>query len=112
MDFTHDDDDTNSHVFVIPLQRPASAKVSLNTSALVTLSQAGGDPVRSDHSLQPIPNKTGVNPWQLQYPVAYPHSVRAAIGLQEAVQLVTQRAREALNDQREPARRALLHQHG
>ena len=31
---------------------------------------------------------------------------------QETVQLVTQRAREALNDQRETARRALLHQQG
>ena len=36
----------------------------------------------------------------------------AVFGHQEAVQMVTQRAREALNDQRETARRALLHQKG
>ena len=39
-----------------------------------------------------------------------PQSVLAALGRQETVQLVTQRARQALNDQRETARRAVLHQ--
>ena len=64
------------------------------------------------HSLNPIPNQTGANPWQLQYPFTYPQSVPAVLGPQETVQLVTQRAREALNDQCETARRALLHQQG
>ena len=41
-----------------------------------------------------------------------PQSVFAVLGPQEAVQLVTQRAREALHDQRETARRAVLHQQG
>ena len=55
-------------------------------------------------SLQPIPNQTGVIPWQSQYLVIYPQSVHAVLGPQETVQLVTQRAREALNDPRETAR--------
>ena len=38
--------------------------------------------------------------------------MRAVLGPQEAVQLVTQRAREALNDQRGTVRRAVLHQQG
>ena len=62
------------------------------------------------HSLQPRPNHTRANLWQLQYPVAYAQCVPAVLGPHEVVQLVTQRAREALNDQRETARRALLHQ--
>ena len=49
------------------------------------------------HSLQPIPHQTSVNPWQILYPVTYPQSVPAVLGLQ-AVQLVTQRAGEALNN--------------
>ena len=61
--------------------------------------------------LQPIPSLTRVNPWQLQYPVTYFKSVLAVLAPQEAVQLITQRAREALNDQRETAPRALLYQH-
>ena len=79
---------------------------------IVTFSQAGSDPVRNVHSLQPMPKLTGVNPWQLLYLCTHLQSVPAVLGLQETVQLVTQRAREALNDQRETARRALLHQHG
>ena len=59
-------------------------------------------------SLQPIPNQTGLNPWHIQYPVTCPQSDVAVLGPQEAVQLVTQRAREALHDQRETVRRALL----
>ena len=51
-------------------------------------------------------------PGQLQYPVANPQSVPADLEPQEAVPLVTRRAREALKDQRETARRALLHQQG
>ena len=64
------------------------------------------------HGLQPIPNQTSGNRWQVQYPVTYPQRVFAALGTLEAVHLVTQRAREALNDQRETARRVLLHQQG
>ena len=63
-------------------------------------SPAGSEPVRHVHSLQPIPNQTGLDLWQLQNP----QSVPAALGPQEAVQLVTQRAREALHDQRETTR--------
>ena len=53
-----------------------------------------------------------MNPWQLLYLCTHLQSVPAVLGPQETVQLVTQRAREALNDQREIARRALLHQQG
>ena len=53
-----------------------------------------------------------MGPWQLQYPVTYPQRVPAALGPQEAVQMITQRARDALNDQRETVRRALHHQEG
>ena len=73
------------HITDIPWQLPASASVFRRTnSALVTLSS--GQP----------------------YPATYPRSVLAVLGLQEAVQLVTQRAREAQNDPRETARRATL----
>ena len=56
--------------------------------------------------------RLGANPWQLQSPSTYPQGSPAALGLQETIQLVTQRAREALSDQREAARRALLRQEG
>ena len=59
------------------------------------------------HSLQPTPIQTRTNPWQLQYISTYTQCVPAVLGPEEAVQLVTQRAREALNDQRETTRRAL-----
>ena len=49
---------------------------------------------------------TGKNHWQLQNPQSFP----AVLAPQEAVHLVTQRAQETLHDQRETARRALLHQ--
>ena len=42
----------------------------------------------------------------------YPPGFISSFGLQETVRLVTQRAREALNVQRETARRALLHWQG
>ena len=89
MDLTHDDDDTKSHMSDVPLQGPASAKFPSNISALVSLSQAGSDPVRNVHSLQTIPNQTGVNPWQLHHPVAFPQSVPAVLGPQEAGQMFT-----------------------
>ena len=93
-----------------PLQRPASAHDSSNNSALVTFSHADGGLLRSVPSLHPTPSQTGVNTWQLQYPITHPQGVPAVLELQETVQLVTKRAREALNDQHETARRALLHQ--
>ena len=93
----------------ILLQFPRSANFPLNISASVTLSPAGGDSVRNVFSLPLIPNQTGLNPRQLQNP----QSVPAVFGPQEAVQLVvTQRAREALHDQVETARRDFLHQQG
>ena len=97
VDLWHDDDDTNCHVFDIPLQVIASAHVPSNTSALETFSQAGSDTMQNVHSLQPIPNQTGVNPLKLQYTVPYSQSVPAVLGPHEAVQLVTQRVREALS---------------
>ena len=103
VDLAHDDDDTRSRMSDIPLQLPASAQFS---------AEAGSDPVRNVFSLQPIPNQTGVNPWQLQNPAIQPQSVPAVLGPQETVQLVAQRAREPLHGQRETARRALLHQQG
>ena len=82
----------------IPLQLPAGAHVPSNSAALVTFSQgAGSDPVPNAHSLQPIPHQTSVSPWQILYPVTYPQRVPAVLGPQ-AVQLVTQRAGEALNN--------------
>ena len=53
VDLTHDDDDTNSHMSNIPLELPASANMSSNSSALVTFSQAGSAFVQNVHSLQP-----------------------------------------------------------
>ena len=57
-----------------------------------------------------ISGQTGVNPWQLQNPVTYSQTVPAALGPQEAVQVVTHRGRGALHDQRETGRRGPLHQ--
>ena len=62
VDLTRDDGGTFAHMSDIPLQLPASANVSSNISALVTSSQAVGDPVQNVHSLQPIPNQTGADP--------------------------------------------------
>ena len=59
--------------------------------------------MRNVPSLHPIPSQTGLNPWQIQCPSAYPQRSPAVLGHHETVQLVTQRAREALNDQRETA---------
>ena len=64
VDLTRDDDDTTSHVSDMPLQLAARAHFPSNSSAVVTFSLAGGDPVQNVQSLQPIPNQTGVNPWQ------------------------------------------------
>ena len=110
-----DDDDADSHMYDIPLQLPASANTPSNNSALVTFSQSGSDPVQNVHSLQTDIKTDRENPWHLQSPVTYPlppQSVLANLGPQEAIQLVTQRAQEALYDQRNSARRVLLHQQG
>ena len=71
MDLTHDDDDTNPPMSGIPLPLPASAHISSNNCALVTFAQAGGNPTPNVHSLQPIPNQTAANPWQVLYPATY-----------------------------------------
>ena len=98
LDLAHDDNDTNSHV-----QHPVTASREC---------KVGSDPVQIVQSLQLGPNQTGVNPWHSQYPVTCPESVPAVLGPQKAVQMMTQRARDALNDQREAARRVLLHRQG
>ena len=81
-----------------------------NNAALVTFSQDGVHFMQNVHTLQPIPNQTEEHPWQLQYPATYLQIVHAVLGTQDAVQLVTQGARESLNDQRETARLVLHHQ--
>ena len=110
--FTHGDEDRNPQVSDILWLLSASANVASNNSALVTFSQAEGDLMRNVPSLHLTPSQTRVNPWQLQCPSANPQSSPVVLGLYETVQLVKQRAREALNNQRETARRALLHQQG
>ena len=103
VDLTHDDDDTHSRMSDIPLQLPASAH-SVEQFCIGNVSHTlGGDPVQNVHNLGPIPNQTRVNPWQFQYLVTYLQSSLAVLGTHEAVQLVTQRAREAPNDQHETA---------
>ena len=97
-----DDGDGNSQMSDTPLQLPASANVAPDNSALVTFSQAEGDLMRN------VP----------QNPSTYPH--QQFLDLRELInrlhnnqlfnQLVTQRAREGLYNQRETARRVLLHQ--
>ena len=71
VDLTRNDEGTISHMSDIQLQLPASASVSSNTSAVVTLSEAEGDLMRNVPSLHPKPSQTGVNAWQFQYPNAY-----------------------------------------
>ena len=98
----------NSHMSDIPLHFSASAHFPSNTSALITFSQTGSDPVQNVHS----PNQTGLNPWQYQYLVTQSQSAFAVLVLQDAVQLVTQRAREALNVQRASVRRVVFYYQG
>ena len=70
VDSTHDDEDNNSHLSDIPLQRPARENVSSN-SASETFSQVEGDVMRNVPRLHPMPSKIGLNPWQIQYPSTY-----------------------------------------
>ena len=93
------------------LQRLASAHFSSTNSALVKFAQAEGDLMRNVLSLHPVSNQTGVILWQLSQYIL--QGVLTVLRPQVTVQLtVTQRAREARNDQRETARRAVLHQRG
>ena len=108
LDLTSEDDDTNSHMSDIPFQHSASAHVASDISGVVTFAQAEGNLMRNN----PIPSDTGVNPWQIQHLCAYHQGSFAALLPQETVHVVPQRAREALNNQRETARRPLLHQQG
>ena len=68
--------------------------------------------MRNVPSIHLIPSQTRVNPWHFKYSSTYPQGSPSVLGPHETVQLVTQRAREALNNQRETSRRALFHQHG
>ena len=107
VDFTHDDDDTNSRMSDIPLQLPASANASSSSNAaLVTFSQADGDLMRKVHSLHPIPNQTSVNPWQSQNPQDIPSDPKRLFNW------LHNEHEKALNFLREKARRALLQQQG
>ena len=108
VDLTRDDDDTNSHKSDIPSQLPASATFLSNNSALVMLSQAGDDPVQNVHS----PNRYQIRilgsysillhifKWYLQF---LDLRRNFAIGYTTSM---------TLNEQREKARRALLHHLG
>ena len=69
-----------------------------------------GDLMRNVRSLHPISSQTRWILWQTQYPSTHPQVLPTVLGPQETVKLVTQRAREAVNVQRETVRRALLHQ--
>ena len=101
VDLTDDDGDTISHMSEIPLQLPTSANASSNNSALVTFAQAG-ERSRATRSLSPTDTKSDqCESFALMYPATYPQCVLAVLGPQEVVQLVTQRAQEALHDQRE-----------
>ena len=77
---SQDDEDGNSRVSDTPLQLPASAGVSSDTSAWVTFSQAESDLMRNAPSLYPIPSQIGVNPWQLHFPSTFPQGTPAVLG--------------------------------
>ena len=136
VDLTRDDDDTNSRMSDIPLQLPAGAVSNryhirqdwilgnytisfhllkvyfpLNNSALVTLSQAGRRRVKCSQTLTDTKSDR-IESLAILNPVPSLQSVFAALGPQEAFQLLAQRAWEALHDQRETARRAPLRQQG
>ena len=106
VDLTRDSDGTHSHMSDITLQLLASANAPSNNAALVR------DLMQNVRSLRPWPNQSGKSLGNDSIPLHTRKSVLAVLGPQETVQLVAQRAREALNDQRETARRALPHQQG
>ena len=64
VDLTLHIDGTPSLMSDIPLQLPASANVSANNSAWVTVSQVGRDLKQNVRSLRPWPNQSGKIPWQ------------------------------------------------
>ena len=103
-----DYDDIHPHMSDIPLQRPASAHVSSDTSALVTCPQDVSDHMRNAPSLQPIPSQILGN---YRIPLRTLKVYLQCLDLKKRVKLFTQRAREVLHD-REAARRALFHKLG
>ena len=98
VDLTQSDEDENSHMSCKAVQLPASAIVASDTSALVTFSQVEGNLLRNVSSPHLAQSQPGVNSWQPLYPTTHPQGLPAVLGPQ--VQLVTQRALEALNSQR------------
>ena len=58
-------------------------------------------------SLHPMPSQTGANPWQFQRSSSYPQGSPVLVP-QEIVQLARQRAREAVNVQRETSQQGEL----
>ena len=93
----------------ISLQLP-SANVASNSSALVAFSQAESDLVRNVRCLHPIPSQTGGKSLAITVPQHLQGSPEVLLGPQITAQQVRQRAREALNVQRETARRTVLRQ--
>ena len=113
VDSRHDDEDNNSHMSDIPLQRPTDTNVSSDTSASVTFSQIEGD-LDAEFSKSPSDTESdqGRSLANTVSQYIHPQGSPAVLGPHETVQLVTQRARENQNDQRETARPTLLHQQG
>ena len=108
VNFTHDDDDTHSRVCEIPKHLAASVIVSVGHFCIGdVLTNCKGDPVQNVQS--------SADPkWDQRESLAIavsrtcPQSAPEVLRPQAAVQLVSQRAREALTDQRETGRRTLL----
>ena len=110
VDMTRDDYDTNSHMSDIPFVFSRQCKMfHLTTLHWYRSHVAEGDFMRNVPRLHPIPTQTGVNPSQQNHS-SYLQGSPAVLGPQETVQVSPQRARDAVNVQRETARRALLHQ--
>ena len=68
---THDDDDTNSHVRH-HVSASRECKCFVKQFYIGNVLTSWSDPMQNGHSLQPIPNQTSANPWELQYSVTYP----------------------------------------
>ena len=102
VDFTQDDVDGNAHMSNILLSLPASANVAPNNSALVTFSQA--ERPHAEWSKSPSDTFSDQDK-SLAITVSQyvPSWFTAILEPQETVQLITPRAREALNVQRETA---------
>ena len=105
VELTHDDDDANSHMS--PIAGARESNTFVEQVCIGNVLASWGRP-HAKCSQSPTDTKSE----QLRYAVTYPQSVPAALGPQETVQLVTRRARESLNFQRETARRPLLPQQG